>query len=216
MRSSPGSLRRTVRFFVPRDVLFEIATQTQTPSSTENLRTIGTNLVTACIQCASAASHELTSTQSQIELLEAASYGKAFADDQNSLQLSDVLVESAKKVRVLNSLRNIAHMPLTSAQFDKLGPSAIARRLSNRHQHFLALKITSYLRLAKCRQKVLEHWATRKILCNPDVDDTVLCRTIRKQLLQEENKRDHAFRSRRQRRVSYATIAKTALKLNRT
>ena len=107
-------------------------------------------------------------------------------------------------------------MPLTSAQFDRLGASAVARRLSNRHQHFLALKITSYLRLSKCRQRVLEHWASRKILCSPDVDDTALCQIIRKQLLQEENKRTQTFRAQRQRRVSYATIANTALKLNRT
>jgi hypothetical protein len=118
----------------------------------------------------------------QMQLLRAAAYGKGFCGDADAMRLADAFVESSKKVRVLNALRDAdgVAMPLTSAQYDVLAPRALVERLLGRHEHLFALKLCDYLRLP--RGPVLVHWASAKVRLSPRTPDDELCRQVRAKL----------------------------------
>nr|CCA23589.1 vacuolar protein sortingassociated protein putative [Albugo laibachii Nc14] len=113
----------------------------------------------------------------QTSFLRAASYGKCFVQDpkmelslapdtggNTNLELfdSEHFVEMCRKLRVLNALRqpNVG-FPLTIAEFDRLSAEVAISRLVAFRQHFLALKICSYLKVSTDR--VLVHWACEKV-----------------------------------------------------
>lgn len=129
------------------------------PKSDENIRSIeATNQLGEAIgTCIEAALSEFDITRQQ-SLLKAASYGKAFCRDLNPQEF----VNAAKKLRVLNEVRNAdIGLPLTSLQYDSLTPAVLVGRLTLRKYHFLALKICELLQLRNDR--VLMHWACEKI-----------------------------------------------------
>lgn len=98
----------------------------------------------------------------QARYLRAASYGKCFFDEKQSLRFADRFVDAARKLRVMNSLRAPdVGIPITSQQYDHVGPEGAVVRLVARWQHFLALRICDYLRVP--RERVLLHWACERV-----------------------------------------------------
>jgi vacuolar protein sorting-associated protein 16 len=153
------------------------------PKSDENIRSIeATNQLGEAIgTCIEAASAEFDVSRQQ-SLLKAASYGKAFSSDLSPLEF----VNAAKKLRVLNEIRNAdVGLPLTSQQYDELTPSVLVGRLTLRKQHFLALKICELLGL-RVRDRVLIHWGCEKIktlAAAGQMADAEIASIIKKKLL---------------------------------
>ena len=62
-------------------------------------------------------------------------------------------------------------MPLTSAQYDALGPTRLLQRLLEQHLHLLALRVSAFLPshsagaagLATIQAAVTRHWGCAKI-----------------------------------------------------
>lgn len=174
------------------------------PKSDENIRSIASSnqLVDAVQSCINAASTEFDIPKQQ-SFMKAASYGKAFCNDFDPSEFVDV----AKKLRVLNSVRNSEiGMPLTLHQYNRLTPEVLVNRLTLRHHHFLALKICELLKLKYDR--ILVHWACEKIKklsVNANsilVSDESIRDTIRKKLEPYG-------------RISYLEIAESAYKIGR-
>jgi hypothetical protein len=131
-------------------------------------------LYEAIESCAEAAAKEFD-IASQKRLLRAASYGMHFAfkdpqenrnimggrleeseDDQGSTmpsQTTQKLVAAARKLRILNALRNPSvGFVLTSAQFDAITPLGVIARLIAIKKPALATSISKYLNLPKSVQ----------------------------------------------------------------
>jgi hypothetical protein len=105
--------------------------------------------------------------------LKAAYFGKLFADDYPS----DQHVDQAKILRVLNAVRFYeVGIPLTYAQFQRLEAQVVINRLTARHHHLLALRISQYLNIPE--DKVLVHWASAKIIAAEDEDDMTLANAV--------------------------------------
>jgi hypothetical protein len=171
------------------------------PKSDENIRTIAaTNQLNDAVQsCIAAAASEFFPLLQQ-RLLKAASYGKAFCPD---LDPSD-FVETAKKLRVLNEVRNKEiGLPLTIQQYNRLTPEVLVGRLTTRNFHFLALKICELLKLKN--ERILIHWAcekVRKMSLFGSYSDEEINRVIKTQLSPYG-------------RISYLAVAESAYSIGR-
>ncbi|ETW04917.1 hypothetical protein H310_04019 [Aphanomyces invadans] len=145
----------------------------------ENIRSIQAQhtLEQAITDCITAAGNEFDYA-AQSSLLRAASYGKCFFDNSDSIAAasanadgnggatsnydSEFYVDMCRKLRVLNALRKPSiGLPLTLAQFDRLSCEVVVSRLVAMHHHFLALKICDYMKITSDR--VLVHWACEKV-----------------------------------------------------
>jgi hypothetical protein len=112
----------------------------------------------------------------QKQLLKAASFGKSVLDLYNS----DDFVDMCETLRVLNAVRFYEiGLPLSYEQFVRLTPEKLVKRLVNRHEYLLALRISEYLRLPTNR--IYVHWASQKVRVSADDEDSI-CRLIVKKL----------------------------------
>lgn len=66
-------------------------------------------------------------------------------------------------------------LPLSYEQFLRLTPEKLIRRLVNRHEYMLALRIANYLRLPT--DHIYVHWASQKVRQSSEDEDTI-CRLI--------------------------------------
>ncbi|PQE16837.1 vacuolar sorting-associated protein [Rutstroemia sp. NJR-2017a BBW] len=143
----------------------------QSPKADDNIQLIRPNLVEAVDTCVKAAGHEFN-IHWQKQLLKAASFGKSVLDVYNS----DDFVDMCETLRVLNAVRYYEiGMPLSYEQFLRLTPEKLVRRLINRREYLLALKISDYLRLPTDR--IYVHWASQKVRVGSEDEDTI-CRLI--------------------------------------
>lgn len=118
-----------------------------------------------------AAGHEF-SIHWQKQLLKAASFGKSVLDIYNS----DDFVDMCETLRVLNAVRFYEiGIPLSYEQFLRLTPENLVKRLINRREYLLALRISTYLRLPTDR--IYVHWASQKVRVGSEDEDTI-CRLI--------------------------------------
>lgn len=79
-------------------------------------------------------------------------------------------------LRVLNAVRFYEiGLPLSYDQFLRLTPEKLVRRLINRREYLLALRISSYLRLPTDR--IYVHWASQKVRIGSEDEDEI-CRLI--------------------------------------
>jgi len=89
---------------------------------------------------------------------------------------SDDFVDMCETLRVLNAVRFYEiGLPISYDQFLHLTPEKLVRRLINRREYLLALRISSYLRLPTDR--IYVHWASQKVRVGPEDEDTI-CRLI--------------------------------------
>jgi hypothetical protein len=145
--------------------------ENQSPKADDNIQLIRPNLVEAVDTCVKAAGHEF-SIHWQKQLLKAASFGKSVLDIYNS----DDFVDMCETLRVLNAVRFYEiGLPLSYDQFLRLTPEKLVRRLINRREYLLALRISSYLRLPTDR--IYVHWASQKVRVGSEDEDTI-CRLI--------------------------------------
>jgi len=108
----------------------------------------------------------------QKQLLKAASFGKSVLDLYNS----DDFVDMCETLRVLNAVRYFEiGMPLSYEQYQRLTPENLIKRLTNRHEYLLALRIAGYLKLPTDR--IYVHWASTKVRVGSEDDDTI-CRLV--------------------------------------
>ncbi|KAI8644677.1 Vps16, C-terminal region-domain-containing protein [Parasitella parasitica] len=162
----------------------------KSPKADENIRSIKPELIDAVDSCIEAAGFEF-SHHYQRALLKAASFGKCFLDNYNANEF----VHMSQTIRVLNAVRYYdIGIPLTYAQYKRLGPDVLISRLINRNNHLLAIRIAEYLKLRT--DKILIHWACEKIKSSSE-DEEAICRTIVDKLAKKPG-------------LSYAEIAKTA------
>lgn len=89
---------------------------------------------------------------------------------------SDDFVDMCETLRVLNAVRFYEiGLPISYDQFLRLTPEKLVRRLINRSEYLLALRISSYLRLPTDR--IYVHWASQKVRVGSEDEDTI-CRLI--------------------------------------
>ncbi|CAG8956602.1 hypothetical protein HYFRA_00011913 [Hymenoscyphus fraxineus] len=157
--------------------------ENQSPKADDNIQLIRPSLVEAVDTCVKAAGHEFN-IHWQKQLLKAASFGKSVLDIYNS----DDFVDMCEVLRVLNAVRFYEiGIPLSYEQFLRLTPENLVRRLINRREYLLALRISTYLRLPTDR--IYVHWASQKVRVGTEDEDTI-CRLIVSKL---EGKRGISF-----------------------
>lgn len=89
---------------------------------------------------------------------------------------SDDFVDMCETLRVLNAVRYYEiGIPLSFEQYHRLTPGRLIRRLLNRHEYLLALKIAGYLKLPT--DKIYVHWASSKVRVGTE-DDDAICRLV--------------------------------------
>ncbi len=111
------------------------------------------------------------------------------------LYSSDDFVEMCEKIRVLNAVRDYRiGLPLSYDQYLDLTPDKLIQRLMNRHEYFLAIRLSEYLRLPS--NKIYVHWACQKVR-NSTADEDTICKAVVTKL---KNKRG----------ISFETIARAA------
>ncbi|KUJ22069.1 vacuolar protein-like protein sorting vps16 [Mollisia scopiformis] len=157
----------------PASILLDAVEQleNQSPKADDNIQLIRPNLVEAVDTCVKAAGCEF-SIHWQKQLLKAASFGKSVLDIYNS----DDFVDMCETLRVLNAVRFYeVGLPLSYEQFLRLTPEKLVRRLINRREYLLAIRISSYLRLPTDR--IYVHWASQKVRVGSEDEDTI-CRLI--------------------------------------
>lgn len=143
----------------------------QSPKADDYIQLIRPNLTEAVDTCVNAAGREYD-VHWQKRLLKAASFGKSVLDIYNS----DEFVDMCETLRVLNAVRYYeVGIPLSFEQYHRLTPESLIRRLLNRHEYLLALKIAGYLKLPSDR--IYVHWASSKVRIGGEDDDTI-CRLI--------------------------------------
>ncbi|KZL72683.1 vacuolar protein sorting-associated protein [Colletotrichum tofieldiae] len=143
----------------------------QSPKADDYIQLIRANLTEAVDTCVTAAGREF-SVHWQKQLLKAASFGKSVLDIYNS----DEFVDMCEILRVLNAVRFFeVGLPLSFEQYQRLTPEGLIKRLINRHEYLLALKIAGYLRLPTDR--IYVHWASAKVRSGTEDDDTI-CRLV--------------------------------------
>ena len=146
--------------------------------------------------CIKAAGHEYRISL-QKQLLKAASFGKSVLDLYNS----DDFVDMCELLRVLNAVRFYeVGLPLSYDQFIRLTPERLVKRLINRTEHLLALRIAEYLRMPT--ENIYVHWASQKVRLTRESDDET-CRAIVEKLKGKTS-------------VSYEEIAQAAFDEGRT
>ncbi|KAL7767497.1 hypothetical protein ACKLNR_001798 [Fusarium oxysporum f. sp. zingiberi] len=157
----------------PASILLDAVGQLEleSPKADDYIQLIRPNLTGAVDTCVNAAGREFD-THWQKRLLKAASFGKSVLDIYNS----DDFVDMCETLRVLNAVRYYeVGMPLSFEQYHRLTPESLIRRLLNRHEYLLALKIAGYLKLPTDR--IYVHWASSKVRVGGEDDDTI-CRLI--------------------------------------
>jgi hypothetical protein len=83
-------------------------------------------------------------------------------------------------LRVLNAVRYYEiGLPLSYEQYLRLTPEKLVRRLVNRQEYMLALRISVYLRLPT--DHIYVHWASQKVRTSSEDEDTI-CHLIVKKL----------------------------------
>lgn len=143
----------------------------ESPKADDYIQLIRANLTEAVDTCVNAAGREFN-VKWQKRLLKAASFGKSVLDIYNS----DDFVDMCETLRVLNAIRDFnVGMPLSFEQYHRLTPEKIIRRLLQRHDYLLALKIAGYLKLPTDR--IYVHWASTKVRNGAENDDTI-CRLV--------------------------------------
>ncbi|PSS13096.1 hypothetical protein M430DRAFT_36246 [Amorphotheca resinae ATCC 22711] len=161
----------------PASILLDAVEQleNQSPKADDNIQLIRPNLVEAVDTCVKAAGHEF-SIAWQKQLLKAASFGKSVLDIYNS----DDFVDMCETLRVLNAVRYYEiGLPLSYEQYLRLTPEKLVRRLVNRQEYMLALRISVYLRLPT--DHIYVHWASQKVRTSSEDEDTI-CHLIVKKL----------------------------------
>jgi hypothetical protein len=107
--------------------------------------------VAACIEAAL----QEWSLVGQKNLLQAASFGKAFLNGHDP----QPFVDACQELRIVNAMRTPdIGMPISHLQYLVLTSNVVIDRLINRHHHYLAWKVSKYLKLRPNR--VLIHWAS--------------------------------------------------------
>lgn len=157
----------------PASILLDAVGQLelQSPKADDYIQLIRPNLTEAVDTCINAAGREFDAHW-QKRLLKAASFGKSVLDIYNS----DDFVDMCETLRVLNAVRFYeVGIPLSFEQYHRLTPEALIRRLLNRHEYLLALKIAGHLKLPSDR--IYVHWASSKVRVGGEDDDTI-CRLI--------------------------------------
>ncbi|WYZ39921.1 hypothetical protein EsH8_IV_000262 [Colletotrichum jinshuiense] len=157
----------------PASILLDAVGQLelQSPKADDYIQLIRANLTEAVDTCVNAAGREF-SIHWQKQLLKAASFGKSVLDIYNS----DEFVDMCEILRVLNAVRFFEiGLPLSFEQYQRLTPEGLIKRLINRHEYLLALKIAGYLRLPTDR--IYVHWASAKVRSGTEDDDTI-CRLV--------------------------------------
>lgn len=157
----------------PASILLDAVEQleNQSPKADDNIQLIRPNLVEAVDTCVKAAGLEFN-VHWQKQLLKAASFGKSVLDIYNS----DDFVDMCETLRVLNAVRFYeVGLPLSHEQFVRLTPGKLVRRLINRREYLLALRISDYLRLPTDR--IYVHWASQKVRVGTEPEDEI-CRQI--------------------------------------
>ena len=157
----------------PASILLDAVGQLEmeSPKADDYIQLIRPNLTEAVDTCVNAAGREFE-TYWQKRLLKAASFGKSVLDIYNS----DDFVDMCETLRVLNAVRYYeVGIPLSFEQYHRLTPERLIRRLLNRHEYLLALKIAGYLKLPS--DKIYVHWASSKVRVGSEDDDTI-CRMV--------------------------------------
>ncbi|KEZ45344.1 Uncharacterized protein SAPIO_CDS2157 [Scedosporium apiospermum] len=157
----------------PASILLDAITQleAQSPKADDYIQLIRGNLTEAVGTCINAAGREFN-VHWQKQLLKAASFGKSVLDLYNS----DDFVDMCETLRVLNAVRYFEiGMPLSYEQYQRLTPENLIKRLTNRHEYLLALRIAGYLKLPTDR--IYVHWASTKVRVGSEDDDTI-CRLV--------------------------------------
>ena len=157
----------------PASILLDAVGQleVQSPKADDYIQLIRPNLTDAVDTCVNAAGREFDNHW-QKRLLKAASFGKSVLDIYNS----DDFVDMCETLRVLNAVRFYeVGMPVSYEQYHRLTPERLIRRLLNRHEYLLALKIAGYLKLPTDR--IYVHWASTKVRIGSEDDDTI-CRLV--------------------------------------
>lgn len=157
----------------PASILLDAIGQLEmeSPKADDYIQLIRPNLTEAVDRCVNAAGREFE-VHWQKRLLKAASFGKSVLDIYNS----DDFVDMCDTLRVLNAVRYYAvGMPLSFEQYHRLTPERLIKRLLNRHEYLLALKIAGYLKLPSDR--IYVHWACAKVRIGAEDDDTI-CKLV--------------------------------------
>ena len=145
--------------------------ENQSPKADDSIKLIRPVLDEAVDACIKAAGHEYR-VPLQKQLLKAASFGKSVLDLYNS----DDFVDMCELLRVLNAVRFYQiGLPISYDQFVRLTPERLVKRLINRSEYLLALRISDYLRLPT--ERIYVHWASQKVRHSTDNDEET-CRVI--------------------------------------
>ena len=145
--------------------------ENQSPKADDSLKLIRPVLDEAIDVCTKAAGHEYR-IPLQKQLLKAAAFGKSVLDLYNS----DDFVDMCELLRVLNAVRFYdIGLPISYDQFIRLTPERLVKRLINRSEYLLALRISDYLRLPT--ERIYVHWASQKVRLSSDNDEET-CRII--------------------------------------
>lgn len=161
----------------PASVLLDAVDQfeNKSPKADDDLQLIRSNLAEAVDTCVKAAGHEF-SIHWQKQLLKAASFGKSVLDLYNS----DDFVDMCETLRVLNAVRFYEiGLPISYVQFVRLTPEKLVRRLVNRQEYLLALRVSEYLRLPT--DGIYIRWACQKVRVSTEDEDSI-CRAIVKKM----------------------------------
>lgn len=146
----------------------------KSPKADDNIQLIRPNLDEAVDLCVRAAGQEY-SIHWQKQLLKAASFGKSVLDLYNS----DDFVDMTETLRVLNAVRFFEiGLPLSYEQYIRLTPDRLVRRLVNRQEYLLALKVSEFLHLPV--DKIYVHWARQKVRSSSTDEDTICDEIVNK------------------------------------
>ncbi|KAF7874793.1 hypothetical protein EAF04_001967 [Stromatinia cepivora] len=159
LQKVPEVTDETFRFGTesPASILLDAVEQLeqQSPKADDNIQLIRPHLVEAVDTCVSRI------------------FGKSLVLD---IYNSDDFVDMCETLRVLNAVRYYEiGIPLSYEQFLRLTPEKLVKRLINRREYLLALKISDYLRLPTDR--IYVHWASQKVRIGSEDEDTI-CRAI--------------------------------------
>lgn len=182
----------------PASILLDAIDQLdkRSPKADDNIQLIRPELDSAVDACVRAAGNEY-SIHWQKQLLRAASFGKSVLDLYNS----DEFVDMLENLRVLNAVRFFeVGIPLSYEQYVRLTPERLIKRLMNRNDYLLAIRIAEYLQIPT--DDIYVHWACAKVKTSTDSEEEI-CRTIVQRL-----SRKHG--------VSFETIAHAAYDEGRT
>lgn len=176
----------------PASVLLDAIDQLdqKSPKADENVQLIRPNLPDAIATCVRAAGQEYD-VHYQKKLLRAASFGKSVLD----LYSSDDFVDMCEDLRVLNAVRDYRiGLPLSYAQFEHLGSGPLIKRLVNRCEYLLAVRLSTYLHLPV--NGIYTHWAVQKAR-NSVAEEAIICKDIVAKLISKRG-------------ISFELIARTA------